>query len=49
MKTTITGLLLKTQLALEEPTLQPGTVVKLRQVLELVIVLHDKLGHVEHC
>ncbi len=43
MNTTITGLLLQTQLALDEPTLPPGTAVKLRQVVELASVLRDQL------
>ena len=43
MNTTLTGLLLQTQLALEEPTLAPGTVVKLRQVVELAGVLREQL------
>jgi hypothetical protein len=43
MNTTLTGLLLQTQLALEEPTLTPGTVVKLRQVVELASELRDQL------
>ncbi len=43
MNTTITGLLLQTELALEEPALPPGTVVKLRQVVELAGVLRDHL------
>jgi CheY-like chemotaxis protein len=43
MNTTITGLLLQTQLALDEPMLPPGTVVKLRQVVELASVLRDQL------
>jgi hypothetical protein len=43
MNTTLTGLLLQTQLALEEPTLTPGTVVKLRQVVELAEVLREQL------
>ncbi|MHB2008516.1 MAG: hypothetical protein ACYCOX_10775 [Acidobacteriaceae bacterium] len=43
MNTTITGLLLLTQLALEEPTLPPNIAVKLRQVVELASVLRDQL------
>lgn len=43
MNTTITGLLLQTQLALDEPTLPPGTAIKLRQVVELASVLRDQL------
>lgn len=43
MNTTITGLLLQTQLALEEPTLPPATAMKLRQVVELASVLRDQL------
>ena len=43
MNTTITGLLLQTQLALQEPALPPGTAVKLRQVVELAGVLRDQL------
>lgn len=43
MSTTITGLLLQTQLALDEPTLPPGTAIKLRQVVELASVLRDQL------
>jgi hypothetical protein len=45
MNTTLTGLLLQTQLVLEEPTLAPGTVVKLRQVVELAGVLRDQIRH----
>ena len=43
MNTTLTGLLLQTQLALEEPTLTPGTVIKLRQVVELAGELREHL------
>ena len=43
MNTTITGLLLQTQLALEEPTLPPATAIKLRQVVALASVLRDQL------
>ncbi|MGO8718256.1 MAG: hypothetical protein ACLQMO_03425 [Acidobacteriaceae bacterium] len=43
MNTTITGLLLQTQLALDEPALPPATVVKLRQVVELASVLRNQL------
>lgn len=43
MNTTLTGLLLQTQLALEEPTLSPSLAVKLRQVVELASVLRDQL------
>lgn len=41
--TTITGLLLQTQLALEEPALPPAAQVKLRQVAELAGILRDQL------
>ena len=43
MNTTLTGLLLQTELALEEPTLPPNVAVKLRQVVELASVLRDQL------
>jgi DNA-binding NtrC family response regulator len=43
MNTTITGLLLQTQLALDEPALPPATAVKLRQVVELAGVLRNQL------
>ncbi len=43
MNTTLTGLLLQTQLALEDPTLAPGTAGKLRQALELAEVLREHL------
>jgi hypothetical protein len=43
MNTTLTGLLLKTQLVLQEPTLPPGTVMKLRQVVELAGALREQL------
>lgn len=43
MNTTLTGLLLQTQLALEEPTLAPTTVLKLRQVFELASELREQL------
>ena len=43
MNTTLTGLLLQTQLALEDPTLTPGTAVKLRHAVELAGVLREQL------
>ncbi|MHB1957592.1 MAG: hypothetical protein ACYCO5_01005, partial [Acidobacteriaceae bacterium] len=43
MNTTITGLLLQTQLAMQEPTLTPGTAVKLRQVFALASELREQL------
>jgi hypothetical protein len=43
MNTTITGLLLQTQLAMEEPMLTPGTAVKLRQVFALASELREQL------
>ena len=43
MNTTLTGLLLQTQLALEDPTLTPGTAFKLRQAVELAGVLREQL------
>ncbi len=43
MNTTLTGLLLQTQLALEDPTLAPGTAVKLRHAVELAGVLREQL------
>ena len=43
MNTTLTGLLLQTQLALEDPMLTPGTAVKLRQAVELAGVLREQL------
>lgn len=43
MKTTLTGLLLHTQLALEEPSLTPETVVKLRRVVDLASTLREQL------
>ena len=41
MNTKLTGLLLKTQLALQDPTLTPGTVITLRQVVELAGELRE--------
>lgn len=43
MNTTLTGLLLQTQMALEDPTLAPGTAVKLRHAVELAGVLREQL------
>jgi len=43
MNTTITGLLLQTQLALAEPTLPANVAVKLRQVVELAGALREQL------
>ena len=43
MNTTLTGLLLQTQLALDEPMLPSSTAVKLRQVVELAGALRDQL------
>jgi hypothetical protein len=43
MNTKLTGLLLKTQLALQEPTLTPRTVIALRQVVELAGELREQL------
>ena len=43
VNTTLTGLLLQTQLALEEPSLTPRTADKLRQVAELAGVLRQQL------
>jgi hypothetical protein len=43
MNTTITGLLLQTQLALAEPTLPAHIAVKLQQVVELAGTLRDQL------
>lgn len=43
VNTTLTGLLLKTQLALEEPALTPRAADKLRQVAELAGLLRDQL------
>ncbi len=43
MNTTITGLLLQTQLALAEPTLPSHIAVKLRHVVELAGMLRDQL------
>jgi len=43
LNTTLTGLLLQAQLAMDEPTLAPGTVVKLRQVVELAGTLREQL------
>ncbi len=45
MNTTITGLLLHTQLALAEPTLPANVVAKLQQVVELAGALRDQLRH----
>ncbi len=45
MNTTITGLLLQTQLALAEPTLPAHVAVKLKQVVELAGTLRDQLRH----
>ena len=45
MNTTITGLLLQTELALAEPTLPTHIAVKLRQVVELAGTLRDQLRH----
>lgn len=46
MNTTITGLLLQTQLALAEPTLPANVAVKLQQVVELADSLREQLRHV---
>ena len=43
MNTTLTGLLLQTELALAEPALPPQVAVKLRQVVELAGTLRDQL------
>lgn len=43
MNTTLTGLLLQTQLALAEPALPPNVAAKLRQVAELAGTLRDQL------
>jgi len=43
MNTTLTGLLLQTQLALQDPTLAPGTAGKLRQAVELAGALREQL------
>lgn len=43
VNTTLTGLLLQTQLVLDEPTLPPSAAVKLRQVAELARALRDQL------
>jgi DNA-binding NtrC family response regulator len=45
MNTTLTGLLLETQLALGEPNLAQGTAVKLRRVVELAGVLREQIKH----
>ncbi len=45
MNTTITGLLLQTQLALAEPTLPAIVASKLQQVVELAGALRDQLRH----
>lgn len=45
MNTTLTGLLLQTQLALAEPTLPANVAIKLQQVVELAGVLRDQLRH----
>src|SRR5487761_257098 len=45
MNTTITGLLLQTELALAEPSLPAHVAVKLQQVVELAVVLRDQLRH----
>ena len=45
MNTTLTGLLLETQLALGEPNLAQGTAVKLRRVAELAGVLREQIKH----
>ena len=45
MNTTITGLLLQTELALAEPSLPTHIAVKLRQVVELAGTLRDQLRH----
>lgn len=45
MNTTITGLLLQSQLALSEPALPAHIAVKLRQVVELAGSLRDQLRH----
>src|SRR5665213_1641684 len=45
MNTTITGLLLQTQLALAEPSLPTHVAVKLQQVVELAGALRDQLRH----
>ncbi len=45
MNTTITGLLLQTQLALAEPTLPANVAIKLQQVVELAGALRDQLRH----
>jgi hypothetical protein len=43
MNTKLTGLLLKTQLALQDATLTPATVLMLRQVVELAGELREQL------
>lgn len=43
MNTTLTGLLLQTELALAEPALPPQVATKLRQVVELAGTLRDQL------
>ena len=43
INTTLTGLLLQTRLALDEPALPPATAVKLRQVVELAGELREQL------
>ncbi len=45
MNTTITGLLLQTELALAEPTLPANVAIKLQQVVELAGALRDQLRH----
>lgn len=43
MNTTITGLLLQTQLALAEPTLPANVAAKLQQIVEMAGLLRDQL------
>lgn len=43
MKTTITGLLLQTQLVLAEPALPANAILKLQQIVELAGTLRDQL------
>jgi hypothetical protein len=45
MNTTLTGLLLQTQLALAEPTLPATVAAKLQQVVELAGTLREQLRH----
>jgi hypothetical protein len=45
MNTTITGLLLKTELALADPALPANVAIKLQQVVELAGALREQLRH----